>query len=749
MMGDMNKYTSGFGILLALMCWTQVAMSAVPVKRADRVAKVEKVAPEQVDDAKGYAEFSLLQLGAKSPLSMVGGDAISSVDFSFNVVRLINRVRLKLHYSYSPLLNPENSYLKVELNGHEVTILRLSKENSKNAVEMIEIDPLLLQEWNHLTFHFIGHLVEPFCDDPRSQKNWLQIDNEQSRMESFADRLPVAMSMSLFPLQFFDRHDVHDMNMAFVLPENPTWGMLQSAGVISSWFGSKAEWRKVRFTSYQNTLPARSAIVLARATDVIEGVTLPPVTGKQATITVVNHPTNRNAYLLLVVGRDEQGLLEAARALVTAKNLPAGAVWDIAGEKLAVRQPLDAPGWLPENKVIRLDEVVPKESLNFKGLRAGPLEMVLHLPPDLYRSPVTTVPINLEFESTNNARYLRQVEAYINDYAFQSQLYDMPGKSDPAFIKHQLKVRIPSERLTGKDTISIRFTFVNKETKVCETAFVTEEIRIDPGSTIDLQGQPRRVELPDLRYLAYNGFPYSRMADLSETAVLLPDSPDHNEIDTMLTVLGHIGNKSGYPATGVSVASVKQADKYADKDVLVIGSLSGLRALLEGWADNIQVNLLGKEQPSPRIGFDLPHRLMHWGEQTVLFNGLRGEEAMVLVEFESPMKANRSVVMLTARDSANLLKEAVTLNTLEKAKDFNGDVSVITTEDMLGAVVSFGWAQQYSSGSLTLWQWFNDNKTHNPWLAALLAMVLTLVFAAQTYYKFRRKADRRLGKEMT
>lgn len=744
----MKKNILGLGILLALLCWTQAALSAVPAQPAVKKQYQEAFQPQD-DLAKSDVEFSLLQLGVKSPINLIGGDAVSSVDFSFNVVRLIKRIRLKLHYSYSPLLNPDNSFLKVELNGHEVTTLNLPRDGAKRSETIIEIDPLLLQEWNHLNFHFTGHLVKPFCDNPRSLKNWLQIDNEETHIESAADRLPVAMNMSLFPLQFFDRHDMHDMSMAFVLPSKPSWGVLQSAGVIASWFGSLAEWRKVRFPSYLNTLPDQSAIVLATAADVIDGVTLPPVTGKQATVTIVKHPTHPHAYLLLVVGRDEKSLVEAVRTLVTAKIRPEGAVWDIQAEKLAGRKPLDAPGWLSENKSIRLDEVVPKESLQSSSLMARPLEMVLHLPPDLYRSPVTTVPINLEFETSNNSRYLRQVDAYINDYAFQSQRYDMPGTGDPASVKHKIRIRIPSERLTGKDTISIRFTFVDKVMKVCETAYVKDEIKIDPGSTIDLDGQPRRVELPDLRYLAYNGFPYSKMADLSETVVLLPESPDHNEIDSMLTLLGHIGNKSAYPATGVSVASIKQVEKFADKDILVIGSLTGLRPLLEDWERYIQVNLLGKDQPSPKLGMDFFHRLMHWGEQTVLFNGLRGAEAMVLVGFESPLQSRRSVVMLTARDSSNLVTEAATLNTLEKAKDFNGDVVVITNEDTLSSVVAFDWASKYSNGRLTLWQWFNDNKTHNPWLAAWVAMLLTLLFAAQAYYKFRRKADKRLGKVTT
>lgn len=765
-MGNMKKIGLSFG-LLVLLCWMQAAMSAVPVQpQAGAVAaqSSENAAPSKTQATKKRfletfraqddlsspdLNFSLLQLGVASPLNLVGGDAINSVQFSFNVVRLIKSLRLKLHYSYSPLLNPANSLLKVELNGHEVTILNLPKGGDKDAEAIIDLDPVLLQEWNQLTFHFTGHLVEPFCDNPRSLKNWLQIDNETSFIESSSDRLPVAKSMSLLPTQFFDKHDVHDQSMAFVLPNNPSVEVLQSAGVVASWFGSLAEWRKIKFSSYMNTLPDRSAVVLATASDVIDGVTLPPVTGKLATVTIAPHPSNPNAYLLLVVGRDSKSLVEAVRILVSSKNRPEGAVWDIQSEKIAARKPFDAPGWLAEDKVIRLDEILPKDAFRSSSLMARPLDMTLHLPPDLHRSLLTKVPLNLEFESSNGSRYLRQVDAYINEYLFQSKIYDMPGNGDPALIKHKLRINIPSDRLTGKDFISIRFTFVDKEMKACETAFVKDVINIDPGSTIDLDGQPRRVSLPDLRYLAYNGFPYSKMADLSETVVLLPETPDHNEIDSMLMLLGHIGNKSGYPGTDVTIASIKQADKFADKDILVVGTLTGLRPLLEKWADSIQVNLLGKEQPSPKLDFNILERMMHWGEQSVLFNGIRGEEAMVVVGFESPLQSKRSVVMLTARDSSNLVTEAETINTLQRAQDFNGDVAVITREGEFSTLMAFDWGSNYTQGGLSLWQWIYENKTHSPYLAAWIVLLMTVLFAAQTYYIFRRKADKRLGKVTT
>jgi len=737
-------------LAVVLMCLMQSAHSGVPIvpSVADGSAVATGVDVKKAIDDKNKVAFSLQALGVKNPIRLVGADVNASVDFSFNTVRIVQRLRLKLHYSYSPLLNPESSYLKVSLNGKEVNSFPLSKEAANDAKVVLEIDPVLLQEWNHLNLEFVSHLDQPFCDNPRSKKLWLQVDNVETLIEANAATLPVAKDLSLLPLQIFDKHDMHDMSIPFVFASQPAWEKLKSAGIMASWLGSMADWRTVHFPSHINAIPNHNAIVLATVGENISGVTLPEVTNGLGVVKIIANPRNPEAYLLLVVGKDNKALVEVAKALVLTKKLPVGELWNVKSVNSSKRLPFDAPAWLPVDQTIRLDAIVRPEALQAKGLFVRPYEMVLHLPPDLHRSPATTVPFNFLFASSNNDRYLRRIDAYINGHAFQFERFDKPEERLNGLLKGKVRLDIPTRRLTGKDTITVQFTFVDKELKSCDTVFVKDEVRIDPGSTIDLAGLPQYVELPDLSYLAYTGYPYSKVADLSETAVLLPDMPDHFEIDSMLTLLGHIGNKTGYPATAVTVESIRNADKFANKDMLIIGSIARVRPLLDSWKSHLQVNLLSDSQPFPQIGNGFFNRLRHWTEQSVLFNKLKGEPSMVLLGFESPLKSKRSVVMFTAKDTTSLVKEVSLLNTLDKAKDFNGDVVVIADEGTYDTLFSFNWARKYSNGKLSVLDWFRDNKAHNPWLAALVAIVMTLLFASLAYHKFRNKADRKLGKVM-
>jgi hypothetical protein len=96
---------------------------------------------------------------------------------------------------------------------------------------------------------------------------------------------------------------------------------------------------------------------------------------------------------------------------------------------------------------------------------------------------------------------------------------------------------------------------------------------IDPTSTLDISGFPHYMAMPELAAYANSGFPFSPLADLAETAVVLPDQAGPADTETYLALLGQIGNATGYPALRVAVGRAANVSQWADKDLLVIGNL--------------------------------------------------------------------------------------------------------------------------------------------------------------------------------
>lgn len=736
-------------LVVRKVVWVSALLAGGSVLAATSAADSNAEAKSPASSGSHVVQLSLVDLGIQKPLRLVGGDVQSDVDFSFHTLDVIERLRLKIHYSYSPTLNPETSFLKVMLNGQGVANLPLKKEVASDASAVIDIDPLLLQEWNHLSFQFVAHLDQPLCDDPRSPQLWIQMNHRDTAVEAEALTLPLTNDLSFFPVPFFDKHDIRDLTLAFVLPGRPSWAMLKSAGILASWFGGQADWRKAQFSTHLNEVPESNAIVLATVNDHIEGLELPALSEGRASISMVANPRNPDARLLLVVGRDEAGLVDAVQALTLGKVPLEGETQNVLeAVNLPQRRPFDAPKWLPTDRKVRIGEIVPPEQLAANGLFVTPFSMVLRLPPNLYRSENTTIPFNYLFESSNNSsRYLIRIDAYLNDSLFQHVTFSKPLVDTEGMLKGQALFNIPTRNITGRDTITLRFIFAEKNHPICTTAFIRDEIRTNPESTIDLRDVPRYLELPDLSYVAYTGYPFSKLADLSQTAVLLPDNPDHYEIDAMLNALGHIGNKTNFPAAAVIIAPVAQAEKFADKDIMVIGAAGHIRPLFNDWSRHIQVDPLSDTQPFPRMGGRYIQRWAQWWTTSAKLKRTMGKKAMVLAGFESPLKSGQSVVMLTAAESASLPEETSVLNTFRLAKDFAGDVVAISEVDTYDRVVAFERAPKYAVGELPLLERIRKFIDHNPWLAVLVAVVIVMFFASMTYRRLKRISEAKMGQE--
>lgn len=736
-----------FAALLAL----QVASAGVAHAAAEKAvgkpkaaAKAQAKAPE-VAITRSVMQLTLKDLGILTPMRLLSAEGRGDIAFSFHTSDVVEKLRLKLNYSYSPLLNPETSAVTILLNGQEVGKLTLSPEKAQGTQEVIEIDPVLLQEWNHMTFLLTSHVAAPLCDDPRSKNLWVQFDQRYTAIEADTATLPLTTDLSMFPMPFFDKHDIRDLKVRFVMPERPSWGALKSAGILSSWFGMKAEWRKVNFPVLRNQIDEHDAIVLATSGDRIAGIDLPTVGEGVASITMVENPKNPDARLMLVVGRDEAGLVEAVRALTLDKLPLGGNSVTVRAAGLPKRELMDAPKWLPTNRKIHVSELMKPEELGSTALYVTPYNMVLHLPPDIYRSETTSIPFDVRIDSSNNSRYLRRVEVMLNDRLIERKLFDQPADKEGPSVRHRWTINIPTYNLTGRDTITLNYSFIEKKTQICNTAFVLDTVKVDPNSTIDLSGQLHYSELPDLTYLAYTGFPFSRMANLADTAVLLPDAPDDSEIESMLVLLGHIGNKTAYPAVGLTVDTIRNAEKMTDKDMLVIGATKRLEPLLDAWSGNLPVDLRAEYQPIPYFGRRYAERWADWAKLNVLLKREKGNPGMVLAGFQSPLQSGRSVVMVAAEDGTKLTEEAAVVNTFYFAKDFDGNVSVIDQENNWDRVQSFERSPRYALGSLSLEEHFKRFIRHNPWLLLGTALLIATLFAALTYLRMQRKAKDRLS----
>jgi len=706
---------------------------------ASRKATVNPIA----DLAVHPVRLTLKSLGVKTPVKLASRDGINGVGFSFHTLDIVGKVRVKLKISYSPLLSPEKSSLKIIVNGKHAGQVSLSKFSPNDGTAEFDVDTLLLQEWNYLSYQIEGHLIKP-CDDPRDPAIWLLINNVDSYIEADVTTLPMGNDLSFFPVPFFDKHDTKNLNLPIVFSGKPSAKLLQSAGILTSWFGALSTYRRAEFPVSFGVIPNADAIVLATSGDHIEGITL-PVVAEGSVISIVVNPVNPERRLFLVVGHSEKDLIVAAQAITLGKVPLEGESQAISSKiELPKRVPMDAPNWLKKNSKVSLGSLVKPEELRLTGWFITPISVNANFPPNMFRSGYTTIPVDLMLSSSNRKmRYLSKIVTFINGVLFSTIILDKNDKdlATQEMTKHRLRLDIPTKNITGRDNLTFEFTFSDAEFVKCPIDPVYDEITIDPNSAIDLASMPEFIELANLSYFAYSAFPFTKLADLSDAVVALPNDPSQAEIQTMLAVLGHIGNKSGYPATGFTFTSIADATKVKDKNLLLIGSDAKLAPARTEWAGALPLNLSKKYQPWPNIGYSYVDRWKDWSKLSAKLAD-RTSLTGYFTEFQLPANSDRSVLLISSDTEMGLQNVQTALTSWDKSKDFIGDISLV---DNKGQVSSYQILKKYPFGSLPVQAVGIRLMNHNPWISVLAAFIFAVLFGALGFRRLEKQSHDRLS----
>ena len=254
--------------------------------------------------------------------------------------------------------------------------------------------------------------------------------------------------------------------------------------------------------------------------------------------------------------------------------------------------------------------------------------------------------------------------------------------------------------------------------------------------------------MPNLEIFANAGFPFTRYADLSETTVVLPPAPTEQEIEAFVTLMGHFGRQTGFPALRVTVADSEALAQGAKTDFLVIGTGDDQPGF-DKLAEHLPVTLRsGQIQVHDTQGFFAPLHVAWWklkseehtesGDLT-----LGGTPDSVIEGIKSPFDpgGNRSIVAIHFKDAATFEPFMSAFLGVQQASDIAGSVSVLHGSQFQSFRIG---SQVYHVGVLPLWTaltlWFMEL----PGLAAILIILLAFLLAIWTRQWLRGRARARL-----
>src|SRR5262249_31153028 len=197
--------------------------------------------------------LSLKDLGANSPIRLLGVQGVGSLPFSVRRDEVPAGGKIDLSFAYSPALLSELSHLTVLLNGEVLGSIPLPKDKASGQTASLPLDPTKLQGDNRILFRFIGHHTLG-CEGPMDPSLWLVLSNT-STITLQLHKLTLANELSLLPAPFYDSKDMGALTLPFVFSAKPSTSTLQAAGVVASWFGSLAAYKGATFPVSFDSLP--------------------------------------------------------------------------------------------------------------------------------------------------------------------------------------------------------------------------------------------------------------------------------------------------------------------------------------------------------------------------------------------------------------------------------------------------------------------------------------------------------------
>ncbi len=697
------------------------------------------------------------QLGAYRTIHMRGQESSYTINTGLRLDEAATSAILRLNLAYSPALIHNLSHIKVYVNDQLAGTLQLNKESSgQRHVRELPIDPTLFTDFSQVKLEFIGHYTND-CEDPSHSALWLDIFPNSALV---LQTKPVELidDLALLPAPFFDKRDGGTLRLMMVMPQNPNPMVLKAAGTVASWLGALAGYRESRFTAGQTPAANQHAIVFGTAAQPPAGIDPASIAGPE--LRLGHDADNPAVKRLYILGRNDGELLNAAQAVVLERSVLSGQRVTIKNLELGKpRQPYDAPVFVRTDRPVRLAELVPDlKQLEVTGPSPEPIRINIKVPADLFSWAGRTVPLNLKYRYTPPSTWNDSIfNIELNEGLVQSfRLKPHDGSQEKSRLtlgllsdsesSAQDSLRIPAFRLGGNNELSFKFRMSSQKSGACTNNQVDGmRAGIDPESTLDLSDLPHYTLMPNLIALVNGGFPFSNLADLSETALVVPSTMNLHDVSTYLSVMGQMGKWTGLPSLRVEVAKPESLDFVKNRHLFIIGDVQQTQ-----WLQKFQQGLpMVLEQARRSLNTSEPVRwITRWWREDQAFAPTPVGRAMIeskaplgaLMGFQSPLSDKQSAVLLTGTNADSIDKVLEAMSDPGKVPLVRGAVTLVRDKD----VESFDLGRTYVMGSLPVWLRARILFSEYPLLIGLAGVLAGLVIALLSYGWLSRRAQLRL-----
>lgn len=512
---------------------------------------LEASVPEPLE-ANGWRTISIVKPGKETSGLSTSGSGIRFF-FRLRVDRLITAAQLRLCTT-----DKKGGAVDIEVVLNGCTVDRI--ELIAGQVEVLALDPSLFSDDNVLV------LRRPGADPCEPAGNELLLALKTSELELQQSALPIANDVALLPLPFLDPRVEEPTTIQVVFLGERTLEMVRAAGLVAAYFGLQGGSR-LRFVVFFDELPNGNAVVIAAGkSELTHGL----IEGEGPTVRLVDHPNGADdAAKLLVIGAAMPGELLAVAQRFAAGNITRGGV--LPGNR-SEYLPYESPRWVKNDKAIRLSDLTAGNDLVLEGTGRATQVVSFRLAPDLFAELTQSIPLVVDYRvSVPPGAPLPELMVELNHHIIGR--LTVPGPEQRSMLQ-RARFAIHPSQLSGYNELCLHAEF-SPDGRGCELLRpVVSRVVIEGSTVLHVEKLHHFAVMPDVKLFVYDGFPFTRFADLRETAVLLAPQPRPAEIGLLLSVLAHVSAVTGeLPKRAVFANSSSTYEKAGrDRDLLVISS---------------------------------------------------------------------------------------------------------------------------------------------------------------------------------
>lgn len=684
-------------------------------------------------------EIPLYKLAPVETIDLKGLSAEYNVSIGIPERWKVKNAILRFSYVNSSALLKERSRLTVKMNDYPLAQIVLNPVAPEGTTR-VSIPALLLDPgYNTLGFSVSQHYSFD-CESAVASELWTVLKLKEASLSIEYDLKPVPLRLSsvsdfLFDPKIFPQGEVN------IITEDISSEMITLAGIAVSGVSLRYNYRKVVFSINEEVKPGCENILIGRKEFVEEffqqnGMAVPNIEGPFLKIThlfrkeSLPDPTHG---MLVISGVDSNHVKLAAETLAI-MSFP----YPDTDEMVPIKFEMPEVALYSGKSILTADKKYTLKDLDFdtytfKGFSPNPRDISFRLPPDYFVKPNQYASLSLHFAYGAGMRHDSVLNIQLNGKFIRAIRLDNPNGN----ILEGYNITIPTHLFKpGSNVIRLIPVLIPPVTNPCEL-IISEQffLTIFGISAFHFPPMPHLIEMPRMDLFFLNGFPFTRWPDGHESMIYLAQK-DFDAVASAFNLIGSISQKNGYPLIGIHMSFEKP--QAWEGELIVLGEMANIPEDLKVIAP---LNLTKKTVvPYPIIRSWAGEKALAFSTQISGFGSGKG----VIMEFQSPYKEGRSVLLLTASSAKELyaLTEALLEPVVES--ECSGDLAIVDLTPPDYKVYALDIGKKYYSGkegkiSLINAYLYSLNKLY------YLILIGLIIFSSLTiFYLLNRHRKRRL-----